>query len=345
MSESEIKGYVEFPGKIPTKYEILDTLCAAKEQFVSGNELAVIHNISRTAVWKNIQALIDEGFPIQTANRKGYMLTAATDIISPGKIIERLSTTCIGRTILYTPCTSSTNDDAKLIADSAKGGTLLIAETQTGGKGRLGRRWESPLGGIFMSFILKPRISPSRIPGLALIVGYCIAKTVGEMFNIPTQVKWPNDVLANGRKIAGILCEMRAELDSVSHVIVGVGINANVEASSMPHEIREKSSSIREELGQSVDRNCLVAAILNSFEPLYSEFLDLGLGAFLPRVEGMLAYKGQPVVIQNVTLGPKTCWHGVLLGLDSEGRPVLSGPDYGQMAFPAGDLSLRIDGK
>ena len=345
MGDIEEKGYLKYPGKTPTRYEILDILSAANGQFLSGNELARLQDISRTAVWKNIQTLIGEGFSIEAANKKGYRLMGMADVISPPKIMARLNTTRLGRTILYVPRTSSTNYDAKLLADFVEDGTLLIAETQTGGKGRLGRRWESPLGGIFMSLVLKPYIDPSRVPGLALITGYSIARTLGNIYCIPTKVKWPNDVLVNGRKIAGILCEMRAELDAVSHVIVGVGINANVEISLLPEEIKHKSSSLKEELGQSVDRNSLVASILNDFEPLYSEFLDRGLQAFQPRLEEMLAYRGQPVIVENVTLGSKTFWKGTLHGLDSEGRLVLSGPEYGKKAFPSGDLSLRIETK
>ncbi|MGI6628213.1 MAG: biotin--[acetyl-CoA-carboxylase] ligase [Bacillota bacterium] len=340
-SEDKPSAYIEFPGKLPAKHEILYMLLNSKGEFLSGEALGSRADISRPAVWKNIQALIEEGFPIQTARRKGYKIAQECDILIPPEISCALTTSRMGSRIFYTPRTGSTNNDAKSLADSAMDGTVFISEIQTMGKGRLGRQWESPKGGIFLSLILKPEIPPVKVPGLSLVVGYTVAKTVQSQFGLKALVKWPNDVLVSNHKIAGILCEMRAELDRVSSVIVGIGINANVETSHMPETVRERSTSISEEIGRPVDRNLLIATLLNTLEPCYGRFLESGLESFLPEIEKMLAYMGNPVMIHNAAFGPRQAQHGKLHGLDKEGRIILLTGDGTTRTFAAGDVSLR----
>jgi len=302
------------------------------------------------------------------------VIPAKREILS---IWENLTTSFIGRMIFYARETGSTNEDAKLLADEAHDqelgcepcrgldkeidtepgrklnselrrdldGALLIAETQTQGKGRLGRRWVSPKGGVFMSLILKPRISPSRTPSLALVVGYALAKSIRENLGLPAVIKWPNDILINRKKASGILCEMRAEIDQVRYVVVGVGINANVRVDDlpgdiMPVEIRYGMTSLSRELGRPVDRGLVVAWFLNAFEPCYLEFTRSGLGPVLSAIDEILAFRGEPVTIRH-TAGPggdETT--GILAGVDPEGHLLLR---VGQETriIPAGDVSLR----
>lgn len=339
--ENRQATYIEFPGNVPGKYEILYMLFGSKGKFISGDILGSAVGISRAAVWKSIQALRAEGFPIEAARKKGYRIGPEHDFLIPQEIAGNLTTSTMGRKIFYTSRTGSTNDDAKSMADSAPDGTAVISEIQTKGKGRLGRKWESPGGGIFLSLILKPKIPPFRVPGLSLVVGYAVAKTLQSDFGLEALVKWPNDVLVSNRKIAGILCEMRAELDRVSHVIVGTGLNANVSTSDMPEAVREKSTSVAGSLGRPVDRSILIAKLLNRLEPCYLEFIECGLECFLPEIQDMLAYMGSPVMIHNTSFGSGETQHGVLHGLDKEGRLILLTSSGAIRAFAAGDVSLR----
>ncbi len=280
-------------------------------------------------------------FPEDQPLINGCGLPESEDLISPRKIMENLDTVFMGRNIFYTTSTISTNEDAKILAPGAQDGTLVIAETQTGGKGRLGRRWESPLGGIFMSLILKPQIDPAKTPSLTIPVGYSIAKTLEKDYSLLTQVKWPNDVLVNGRKVAGILCEMKVGVNRISYVIVGIGVNANIELASMPEDVRSKSASLCEEAGQVIVREHLIANILNTFEPVYFQFLDSGLEPLLSEIEQILAYKGHKVVVENTAHGTHQSESGILQGLDKDGRLILSTSEGIQKAFSAGDVSLR----
>lgn len=339
--ENRQAAYIEFPGNVPGKYGILYMLLESKGKFVSGDILGSAAGISRTAVWKNIQTLREEGFPIEAARKKGYRIGPENDLLIPQEIAANLTTSTLGRKIFYTPRTGSTNDDAKSLADSAPDGTAVIAETQTKGKGRLGRKWESPGGGIFLSLILKPEIPPFRVPGLSLVVGCAVAKTLQSDFGLEALVKWPNDILVSNRKIAGILCEMRAELDRVSHVIVGTGLNANVSTSDMPEGIRETSTSVAGSLGRPVNRSLLIAKLLNKLEPCYLQFIEYGLESFLPEIEEILAYMGNPVMIQNAAFGSRETQHGILRGLDKEGRLILLTSSGAIRTFTAGDVSLR----
>lgn len=334
-------NYIEFPGELTVKCKILHMLLESQGKFLSGNELGTKAGISGPAIWKNIQALLKEGFPIETTRKKGYRITGEADILFPPKIHQQLTTKILGRKILYTSNTTSTNNDAKLIADFHPDGTLLICETQTQGKGRLGRQWESPRGGIFLSLILKPEIPPGKVPALSLIVGYAAAKTLQSEFGLDAVVKWPNDVLINQRKILGILCEMRAELDRVAHVIVGIGLNANISKSQIPQNIRQRSTSILEELETPIDRNLLIASLLNKMEPYYLRFLESGLDSLIFEIEQLLAYVGSPVTIHNIAFDYHETEHGTLEGLDKEGRLLLRTPENQIRVFTAGDVSLR----
>ncbi len=338
---SKSEKYIAFPGKMPAKYEILCMLLESQGQFVSGNELGAKTGVSRSAVWKNIQALLKEGFPIQTTKKKGYKIASETDILFPPQIQKHLTTTILGRNILWASTTGSTNNDAKLIADSQMDGTLLTSETQTKGKGRLGRQWESPRGGIFLSLILKPQIPPAKVPALSLVVGYAAAKTLQAEFGMDAQVKWPNDVLVNHRKTAGILCEMRAELDRVANVIVGIGLNANISKSHMPQNITNQATSLLDELGRTVNRNLLIAKLLNKMEPYYLRFLESGIESFISEIEKLLAYIGAPVIIHNTAFNCHQVQRGILQGLDNEGRLLLRTPENQIKIFSAGDVSLR----
>ncbi len=337
-----LSNYIEFPGKLPVKHKILYMLLESQSKFLSWNDIGAKAGISGPEVRETVKNLLDDGFPVETTTERGCRISGKQDILFPSRIHEHLETQVLGRKILYTLSTTSTNDDARLVANGHPGGTLLTCETQTQGKGRLGRQWESPRGGIFLSLILKPEIQPAKVPSLSLVAGCATAKTL-QSLGLDALVKWPNDVLVHGRKLAGILCEISAEPDRVAHVIVGIGVNANVSKTRMPGPVRERSTSILDELGKYVDRNVLIAGLLNNFEAYYFRFLESGMQTLIPEIQEIMAYVGSPVIIHNTAFGSGETQHGILRGLDKHGRLLVLASTGEIKTYTAGDVSLRLE--
>lgn len=263
---------------------------------------------------------------------------------------RRLHTEFLGRSIVYTQSTSSTNDDAKAAGLARPDGTVFMSEVQTGGKGRIGRRWSSPFGGIYMSIVLKPFLSPSlaapdlpapNLPALSIVAGYCVATAIRDTTGLDARIKWPNDVLVEGRKVSGILCEAVLPPDAPPLVIVGIGVNANVDVENLPEEVRGAASSLRALLGRRIDRATLVSAILDRLEPAYQEFLSRGLSPLVRRIEDVAAFIGDAVIMRNVTSSSSDSTQGIFRGIDERGRALLEVPGGEVVAVSAGDLTLR----
>lgn len=245
------------------KYKILEMLKSA-DSFVSGEELSKKLGISRSAVWKNINSLRKEGFEINSVPSKGYILSFAPDRINP----ELLKKNVPGN-VYYFNEVDSTNIEAKR-AENVPDRSVFIAETQTGGRGRLGRKWSSPLGsGIWMSLYLEPEITACDISKLTLVAGLSVCRAIKG-----SRIKWPNDVLIGDKKICGILTEMSAEIDRVNRVIVGIGVNVNNEVFGI--DLIEKATSLYRETGKKHSREKLAADILSEFFELYDKFLEKG---------------------------------------------------------------------
>ncbi|MEA1939405.1 MAG: biotin--[acetyl-CoA-carboxylase] ligase [Candidatus Caldatribacteriota bacterium] len=243
------------------------------KEYVSGEVLALKLNISRVAVWKRIQKLKDIGYKIISDQSLGYCLVSRPDLLLPQEIQKGLSTNYIGQKIYYFHELESTNITAKEKALSVKQktdeGTIIIAEKQIGGKGRLGRKWFSPTGGIWLSILLYPQLSPSYIPRITLITAVAVVKAIEKSIQIKSQIKWPNDILINGKKVCGILTEMSAELDLINWVIVGIGLNANINQEEFPEELKNESISLKKVLGEEISRVKLVQIFLEEFEKYY----------------------------------------------------------------------------
>lgn len=223
--------------------------------------------ISRAAIWKQIKSLKERGFEIESSTKRGYRLVSKPDILDPDLISSGLKTRRIGRELYYHRSISSTNEYARSIAARCKDGTVVMAETQTAGRGRLSRPWTSPQGGIWMSLILKPEIPMDRAYRINMAVSVALARALYALFSLEADIKWPNDLLINGRKLCGILMEISAEVDRLDYVIVGVGINVNLDASVFPDEWNATSLSV--ELGRSVSRTELIQRILQEIEDAY----------------------------------------------------------------------------
>lgn len=246
------------------------------DDFVSGEKISQEFNMTRSGIWKYINMLKEEGYIIESIPRKGYRIISSPDILTLQEIENNLSTEFIGRNIYYYDTMDSTNKEAKRIASLEDEGTIVISEEQTDGKGRLGRNWVSPKGkGIWMSIILKPDVEPVKVGAITLLGAASVFKGLKKM-NIVSEIKWPNDILISEKKVCGILTEMSAELNMINHLIMGIGINVNLDEVDIPDELKEKATSIKIEQKKEIDRKLLLANILNEFEKLYIAFKDDG---------------------------------------------------------------------
>lgn len=254
------------------KSKIINIFFNQGKEFISGEELSKQLGVSRAAIWKHIKALREEGYNIESVNKKGYrLLEKPNDLLTLQNIGYGLETKFMGKNILHFDTLGSTNDYARSVANDEKDGTVIISEEQTKGRGRLGRGWKSKESeGIWMSIILKPDIIPYEAPFITLIAGSSIVKALDNL-GIRTLIKWPNDIILNGKKICGILTELSAEIERVKYVIPGIGIN--VKTMEFPDEISGVATSLYKE-GYKVSRVDIVKNILMEFEKLYTDYID-----------------------------------------------------------------------
>lgn len=262
-----------------TKEEILNCL-RENGSFISGEELSERMNVSRTAIWKAINALREEGYTVRSATNRGYKLEASPDIITRQEIESGLKTNALAKNIYCYSSIDSTNEEAKRQAmNGAPNGSLFIAEQQSGGKGRLGRSFLSPPGtGLWFSVLLRSGLIPEPITNVTLQAGLAVCKAVRKLTGCPAMIKWPNDVVIGSKKICGILTEMAAEMERVNYIVVGIGINVNVP--SFPEELSGKATSLQLETGENVPRKILLQETLFEFETLLTSGRD-GKSSFL----------------------------------------------------------------
>ena len=241
--------------------KVIKAILDSGENFMSGEQLSKKLGISRTAVWKHINALREEGYNIESVNKKGYRLAEKPDdILSSENIAYNLPTEFIGKKVIHLDTVGSTNDYAKEIGNKVSGGTLIISEQQTKGKGRLGRVWKSKSGdGIWMSLIIKPKIEPYKAPFLTLVAGASVVKALSNL-GVEASIKWPNDVVVSRKKICGILTEMGLENGKIREVVIGDGINVNLE--NIPEELQDKATSLYLETGRKYDRNRIIGLVM-----------------------------------------------------------------------------------
>ncbi len=223
--------------------------------------------ISRAAVWKQIRGLKERGFEIESSTKKGYRLVRKPDLLDPKLIRSSLKTGVLGREIYCYQEVNSTNEIAKSKSAASPEGTVVLAETQTAGRGRLARPWDSPQGGIWMSIILKPRIPMAQAYRINMAVSVALARAISGLYGLEAKIKWPNDLLIGERKLCGILMEISAEVDQLDYAVVGIGINTNLDVSVFPDKWR--ATSISDELGSDVSRTDLIQRILQELEETY----------------------------------------------------------------------------
>lgn len=251
--------------------KIVDLLLNSNLEFISGEDISNKLGISRTAVWKHIKTLKEQGYEIESVNKKGYRLKESPkDILTKENIQYNLDTNYIGKEIIHFESIDSTNNYAKTIANKVSNGTVIISEEQTSGRGRLGKSWSSKKHeGIWMSIILKPDILPMNAPFITLLAGASIINAFRNL-GIEAFIKWPNDIILNGKKTCGILTELSAEIERINYIVLGIGIN--VKTVDFPSEIENIATSIHKE-GYDISRVDIVRNILKEFECNYNSYI------------------------------------------------------------------------
>jgi BirA family biotin operon repressor/biotin-[acetyl-CoA-carboxylase] ligase len=301
---------------------------------LSGEELARRLGCSRAAVWKHMARLRARGYAIAARHARGYVLAAVPDRLGPAELAPHL--TGRWRRIEWRAEIDSTQRLARELARAgAEEGTCVIAEAQSAGRGRLGRTWHSPPGtNLYCSVVLRPPLAPAAVPQLALVAGVAVAAAVAETTTLPAEIKWPNDVLVGGRKVAGILTELEAELERVRFVIVGIGVNLNTTA--FPAELADRATSLALAIGRPVDRAAFTGRLLAALEERYGRFLAGGFAAVRAEWEARSALTGRTVRVQ----GPEGAVAGRVLGVDDAGALRLL-TAAGEQRIVAGEVTLR----
>lgn len=321
------------------KAQILQLLKKDRNQFVSGEAICRHIGVSRTAVWKHIRSLREEGYIIDAATHRGYSLTYIPDRLYPDEIADGLNTEFMGGRVYYHQSLESTNREARALASGGvPGGSLVVAEEQAGGRGRMGRGWFSPKGlGLWCSLILRPEVQPNEAPPITMLTAVAVASAVEKVTGVAPGIKWPNDLLVGGKKICGILTEMVAEMEKVDYLVVGVGINVNIPFEDFPEELRETATSLCLEKNELVSRLHLLKQFLREFEFYYQKWINEGFAPVLEEWKKRCINLGCPVRIST----SREVWEGLAEDVDSDGALLLRMPGGSVQRFMAGEVSLR----
>lgn len=318
------------------KAEIL-TILKNTDGYVSGQELCERFGVSRTAVWKAMNQLKKEGYEIESVQNKGYHLVKTPDILSKNELVSIRKTKWVGTEICYFDVTDSTNTQAKSLGEGdAPNGTLVVAGKQESGRGRRGRSFESPAGtGIFMTLLLRPEIEPQNASMLTLVSALAVAKGIEHMVDLPVQIKWPNDIVINGKKVCGILTEMSAQMDYVNYIVIGIGINVGNE--EFPEEIKDVATSIYLESGKHVNRAMLIEKIWEEFEDYYELYEKTqDLSSLVKEYDSYLVNRGQKVRV----LDSKEPYEGKAMGITDRGELIVDTWEARRLVS-AGEVSVR----
>ena len=240
--------------------------------YISGEELSRSLGVTRSAVWKTIQALRADGYTIDSVTNKGYRLLQSPDVVDEECLRRTLDCELVGTNILHLKTVDSTNNEVKRRALGGEpGGLVVVSDVQTGGKGRFGRVWQSDSGGLYFSVLIRPELPPAEIAAITLAAGYAVCLAVRQVTGLDARIKWPNDIIIGNRKICGILTEMSAQSDRIDYAVIGIGVNVNNTA--FPDELKTKALSIRMALGSPVDKTLLLTEIIRKLDRVLSEFL------------------------------------------------------------------------
>jgi BirA family biotin operon repressor/biotin-[acetyl-CoA-carboxylase] ligase len=310
-----------------------------RQERLSGAAISKILGISRSAIWKHINSLRREGYQIEAKPASGYQLIAAPTHLTAWEIQAGLGTEQLGKKVHFFPNVDSTNTAAfRLALNGVSEGEVVVVESQHAGKGRMGRRWESPSGvNIYLSIILRPTFPPSKIPLITLMTAVVCAEAIEEVTGLMPAIKWPNDLLIDDKKLGGILTEADMEMDRINFVIVGIGINVNMPRSAFPPSIRDTATSLQEVLGKQVLRVPLIKSLLRKFELWYTRFKE-GRGEEIKRRwEELSQIRGKEV---SVDFMGETV-QGTALEIDADGALLVQEAGGEVKRIVAGDVHVR----
>jgi len=321
---------------LSSREKIVRLLRAHPGEYLSGQEISTSLKISRAAVWKHVEHLRAAGFEIAARRAQGYCLRSLPDLLLADDIMRDLATKVVGREIDCLKQLSSTNLIAReAAAAGAPEGLVVLADSQSAGRGRLGRNWTSPEGvNLYASVLLRPQLSPLDAPQLTFLSAVATAEVLDEVCGLNARVKWPNDVLVNGRKIAGLLNELGAETEQIHFLVLGIGLNVNMSADQFPADLRYPATSVMLETGTTQARLPLVRALLRRIDELYHDLLAEGFGPLRRRWEARFDLLDRQVEVDQ----GQQIITGVVAGLDTDGALRLFLPDGRSERILAGDL-------
>lgn len=282
---------------ITVTHKLAKRLIEAQGEAISGQQLADEFGISRTAVWKHIKELEELGYTINSVKKKGYSLAGSPDSLEPTALQALLKTQSLGKKIEYRESCASTQIIAHQLAqEGTPAGTVVLSEEQTAGRGRLARKWDSAAGkGIWMSIILRPAVVPQKAPQFTLVAAVAVVRAIEEVTDLKPEIKWPNDILIDGRKCTGILTELQSDADGIQALIIGIGLNANQDAEDFAPELSDIATSLKMEKESEVNRQELVRAILYHLEQYTDLYIEQGFGLLKTIWEGYSSTIGNQV--------------------------------------------------
>jgi len=323
---------------------ILKLLKKAKGKYVSGERISKTVKVSRAAIWKHVSALRKYGYKIASKEGSGYKLISSTDQLLPWEIREGLRTKFVGKEIHHYAVIDSTQDLAiRLAENNVGGGAIVVAEKQKKGRARVGRRWAAPEGGIWLSTILRPKIPTAETTILPLVVALAVGNAIRKECKLDAKLKWPNDIIINGKKVSGILAEMSCEADRVNYVVIGIGVNANVNVKKLEATIKGTegyygATSLMKEFGKEVDRVKLMRRILDELEETYLELEEEGSDIIIRKWKELSATLGT-----NVTVAlNEMCFVGKAIDIDYDGALLVKLADGSIKRIVAGDVYVRM---
>lgn len=327
------------------KYNILRLLKEAAPGYVSGGGLAKLLGVSRTAVWKYIGELRQEGYMIEASSRKGYRYLPSDEKLNSYEITNGLGTAVIGRVAEYHDSVDSTNNLAKKLAsEGCIEGMTVIAAQQTAGRGRLGRSWDSPAGkGIYVSVVLRPDMAPAETQILTLAAAVAASDAIKAATGIRTGIKWPNDLVIDGKKICGILLEMSSEADRVNYVVLGIGINFSQDREDFPDELKNRAISLKmcADCREAADirpfsRLSVIRTLLYELDRVFKEILDGRNGNILERWRQYSITLGRTVSFRL----QETVYSGTAVDITADGRLSVECSDGVRRDLYSGEVSV-----
>jgi len=319
--------------------EIIRLLKDHSPGFVSGEEISRRLKVTRAAIWKRVRHLKALGYEIKASTRTGYRLIRSPDLLIPSEVRPLLRTKWMGRTIHHFHSMDSTNSTAyQLALQGAEEGEIVVAESQKKGRGRLGRKWFSPaLTNLYLSVILRPEIPPQQAFLITLMAAVATAGTVHKFSGLQPIIKWPNDILLRNRKVAGLLNEIHSETDRIHFVILGIGVNLNMDEKMFAKEIRSLATSLKREMGQSISRKAFLQTLLEELEMWYETFLREGAPPVLKAWRDKAQIQGRPVKVTS--FGEVVS--GTAIDIDSDGALIIETKEGERKRVVAGDVEYK----